>query len=279
MFATVILASGAAFVGPTLPLWVHMWAIAVALFFGAKGVTVMRLMAAGMSPPPGRLIGYLLFWPGLNARAFCFGRATPPLTGPEVSRAVLKTAAGIGLLACASVLVETKGFIAGWMAMVGIALAAHFGFFELLALFWRGRGIDARSLMQAPMRATSVSNLWSRRWNTAFSDLMHLEVFTPLAKRFGSAAALVGVFTVSGLLHETVISVPARGGYGWPTLYFGLQCAAVMVERTKVGRRIGLGRGVVGRLFVLLVAGLPAVMLFPPVFVENVIVPMIRALS
>src|ERR1044072_3969106 len=104
--------------------------------------------------------------------------------------------------------------------------------------------------MQTPTKATSISKLWSGRWNTAFTDLMHKEVFAPIAKRRGAMAAIVGVFLVSGLLHELVISAPARGGYGLPTAYFGLQCAGVLIERSAFGAKLGLGHGAVGWLSV-----------------------------
>jgi hypothetical protein len=58
-------------------------------------------------------------------------------------------------------------------------------------------------------------------------------------------------------MHELVISVPARGGYGGPTLYFATQGAAMLVERSRFGRRIGLGSGWQGRAFMMLVLIVP----------------------
>jgi alginate O-acetyltransferase complex protein AlgI len=261
------------------PGWVQMWVLAVGIFFGAKASTVVRLFGAGARPEMGRLLAYVFLWPGLNAHAFCVGRAEAMPTAGEWAVALVRVVLGVGLLAAAARFVEVNWFLAGWMGMVGSVLVLHFGMFHLVALAWRRCGVDARPLMERPGSATSVSKLWSGRWNTAFTELMHREVFGPIARRFGMAAGLVGVFGISGLLHELVISVPARGGYGLPSLYFGLQCAGVLVERSGVGARIGLGRGLVGWIFVALVAGAPALMLFPPVFVENVIAPMLRALK
>src|SRR5436190_2234880 len=78
--------------------------------------------------------------------------------------------------------------------------------------------------------------------------------FRPLRTRIGVVGATLGAFAVSGLIHELVIAVPARGGYGLPTTYFLLQGVAVCAERTRAGRRLGLAHGWRGRLFTIVVA-------------------------
>jgi hypothetical protein len=167
----------------------------------------------------------------------------------------------------------------GWLGMIGIVMMLHFGLFELLALVWSGAGIKVQPVMQTPLTAASLSELWSRRWNTAFNTLAHELAFRPLARRLGTSAATIGVFLFSGLVHEAVISVPARGGYGLPTAYFLLQGLGVLTERSPWGRRFRLGRGVRGWLFVIVFAGGPAFWLFHPVFIHNIILPMLRALG
>ncbi len=83
---------------------------------------------------------------------------------------------------------------------------------------------------------------------------------------------------VSGLIHDLVISLPARGGYGLPTLYFLLQGAGVSVERSRFGKRLGLGHGLRGWCFMLLFLTVAALALFHPWFVERVILPFMRAI-
>jgi Membrane bound O-acyl transferase family len=133
--------------------------------------------------------------------------------------------------------------------------------------------------MQAPIFATSLVEFWSTRWNTAFSDLAHDLAFRPLARRFGVTSATLGVFLISGILHDLVISLPARAGYGLPTAYFLFQGLAVLAERSTIGRARGLGKGFRGWLFTLVCAGGPAFWLFHPPFVTNVILPMLRAIG
>jgi len=93
------------------------------------------------------------------------------------------------------------------------------------------------------------------------------------------AFAVIGVFLVSGLIHEIVITLPARGGYGLPTAYFLFQGLGLVLERSALGRWLGLGAGIRGRLFAIAVAAAPAFWLFPPVFVRNVILPMLDAIG
>ena len=90
---------------------------------------------------------------------------------------------------------------------------------------------------------------------------------------------MICVFLVSGLIHELVISVPAGKGYGLPTAYFLIQAAALFTERSMLGRRWGLGRGVRGRVFAWACVLLPAAILFHPAFAKEVIVPLVDALG
>jgi D-alanyl-lipoteichoic acid acyltransferase DltB (MBOAT superfamily) len=134
-------------------------------------------------------------------------------------------------------------------------------------------------LMHAPLWATSLADFWGRRWNTAFHELVHRFAFRPLRRVAGAGGATLAVFFVSGLVHELVISVPARGGYGGPTIYFLISGLGVLAEHSRMGRRAGLGAGWRGRVFTLTVAAGPVPLLFHPPFVHHIILPLLHAIG
>ena len=135
--------------------------------------------------------------------------------------------------------------------MLGLILLLHFGTFQIVALMWQSLGVKAEPIMSAPLRSTSLGEFWGKRWNLGFRQLAHELIFRPLYRSLGPDTAGFLVFVVSGLIHDLVISVPARGGYGLPTLYFLLQGAGVTVERSRFGQRLGLGRGIGSRCFMV----------------------------
>jgi hypothetical protein len=266
--------------GPGLPAWVWMWCIALALLLGAKWLTVFRFLSSGQSFKRRRLAAYGFLWPGMNVRAFCAKRTVAAHNAREWLFAGAKILFG-AVLVWVGVphIAREHPLAAGWAGMIGVVLLLHFGFFHLLSLMWRTLGINAKPLMHSPATATSLNDFWSTRWNSAFSDLMHEQVFKDLARKVGTVRAVFAVFIVSGLLHELVISLPARSGYGLPTFYFVTQGLGVFVERSSFGRRIGLGRGLMGWCFVVLLTGAPAFWLFSPNFIRNVILPMLHAIG
>jgi hypothetical protein len=146
--------------------------------------------------------------------------------------------------------------LVGWAGMIGMVLLLHFGSFALISLVWRRDGIDAMPLMNRPVSAKSLGDFWGRRWNTAFHQLAHGLAFRPLQRAIGPAGAVLGTFLLSGLVHDLIISVPARGGYGLPTAYFVIQGVGVLIER----------RFARGRLLTLLFTLGPLFLLFHPPF-------------
>lgn len=260
------------------PRWAIMWLLVIAIYASWKWVSWQGVSVTQAAP--WKHVAYLLLWPGLDAAAFLGDRKPPQ---PKLAEWILGTAnlaLGVILLwGIAPRISPEHELLLGWIGMIGIVLVAHFGSIHLASCFWRSLGMDARPLMDWPIATTSVSDFWGRRWNTAFRDLAHQFIFRPLVRRWGGAWAVAASFVFSGLIHDLVISVPAQGGYGWPTLYFLLQGAAVFFERSRWAKALGLGSGWRGWLFSALVILGPAGLLFHSPFVRTVIVPFMRALG
>ena len=260
-----------------MPRWGFMWAMAFALYAGCKWLTYREARARGVASDRLSAFGYLLAWPGMDAEAFLSRTSRPAQPHPsEWIAASLKTLLGATLIwVVARTAVPVMPLLTGWIGMVGLIFVLHFGTFHLLSLGWRSIGVNAMPVMQNPLRSKSLAEFWGRRWNTAFHELATRFTFRPLRPIVGPAGATLLVFLISGLIHELVISIPAHGGYGLPTGYFLLQGMGVAGERTRLGRRVGLGRAWRGWLFTAVVAAVPAFWLFPPQFVGNVILPML----
>ena len=260
--------------------WVFMWLLAFAIFFGCKWITWHGVDRAAVSRI--RSLAYLMAWPGMDAREFLTQTPIGHVHSADWARAAGKTILGLGLLLLAARGTVESPFIAGWagwVGMTGTILALHFGVFKVLALLYSAAGIAAKPLMRSPVLAVSLSDFWGNRWNVGFNQLAYDLVFRPLVHTIGVARSTFLVFIVSGLVHDLVISLPARGGYGLPTVYFALQGIAVLFERSRAGRALGLRRGWRGRLFMLVVTISPVPILFHSAFVTNIVLPMLQAIG
>lgn len=252
----------------TLPPWAFMWALSIAVYFGFKW-WMFSLYT------PKRALGFLFLWPGMDARAF--DQEGTPGNRAEWISASFKTSVGVLFFFTVARWFEHPAAV-GWCGMIGLVLMLHFGTFHLLSLAWRAKGVNAEPLMNSPLLAGSLGDFWGNRWNLAFRQIGYELVFTPYRRTIGAAGATAAIFLMSGLIHDLVISLPAGGGYGLPTLYFVLQGAGVLAEKSAAGRKLGLGRGLVGRAFAIAVAACPAVFLFHPPFVARVMIPFMEAI-
>jgi alginate O-acetyltransferase complex protein AlgI len=258
-----------------------MWLLSIAIFAGCKWLTWQT--ARDHDTPHWKQAAYILAWPGLDAVTFMRPMSLPQSARPRLHDwlfAAMKLAIGLLLIVTVSWWMPTSStYLRGCIGMAGLVFTLHFGLFDLLSCFWRRAGIDARPLMDWPLLSVSVTEFWGKRWNRAFRDLTHRFLFRPLTARYGPQIAMGLGFLFSGLVHEFVITVPAGGGYGGPTLFFLIQGLAIFVERSTFGQQLGLGTGVRGWLFVACVMLLPVYWLFPPAFLEEIIVPFLAALG
>jgi hypothetical protein len=269
------------------PGWVTMWSLAGALFLTLKAAT---LRGCATHAHPARVTAYVVAWPGMNAARFLRmsesrtraiqmpGR--PAASAREFGTALGKLGMGLALAAwTVAHAYDSRVMLVGWVGMLALIFMLHFGALHLVSWFWRRAGIDAPPIMRAPIKATALAELWGERWNLAFADAARHLIVRPLARRWGVRVAGAMVFFFSGLIHEAVISLPARGGWGGPTLYFLVQAAGVASEKSATGRRLGLGRGVRGWLWTFVFAVAPLPLLFHGPFTRNVIVPFYHVLA
>jgi len=261
-----------------LPPWKFMWLLALAIFAGLKWATWWKARIAAPQQT-WRSIAYLVAWPGMDAETFLDSshRAERPPSSAWLW-ASAKTIVGVLLLWLIARRV-THPLAQGWIGLLGLVLLLHFGSFHLLALLWQSRSVVARPIMAKPILSKTLSEFWGKRWNLGFRQLAHDLIFRPLHKQIGIGGASLLVFIVSGFIHDLVISLPARGGYGLPTGYFLLQGFGVSLERSGIGRRLGLQHGFLGWLCMLVFTVGPAFWLFHPAFVSRVILPFMKAIG
>lgn len=264
---------------PGLSPFAVMCGIALTLFVLIKLHTLLHYISSrGRIDSRRDIAAWFLVWPGLDAAAFFDHRhiVRPSVRRQDWLAAVTRICVGILLwTAAAPRLLPVSEVMAGWTALTGIALILHFGTFHLLALWWQQSGRAVVPIMNAPARATSLTDFWSRRWNLAFRDYAHFALFTPLARRMSPAAAVMIGYLFSGLLHELAISVPAAAGYGLPTLYFVIQGAAILCERRLRRHRLFSKSAMAGWLWTMAVTAGPACLLFHSPFLHRVVIPLV----
>jgi predicted DCC family thiol-disulfide oxidoreductase YuxK len=259
------------------PAWVGMWSLVFAVFAASKWLTFWP--ARKKFPNAGRAAAYLFLWPGMDIEPFCHPAVPVVVSRLEYASAFAQFVFGIALMwFLIPILPHSAPMLIGWMGMAALIFMLHFGLLRLLALAWQHLGINVHPVMRAPALATGLSDFWGARWNTAFRDLAHRAIFAPMQKRAGIRAATFAVFAASGLVHDLVISVPARAGYGLPTLYFLIQALGVTAERSALGKRLGLQRRIAARVYTCIFVLGPAALLFHRPFVDAVMLPFLRAI-
>ena len=270
---------GALVIRNVLPPWLFMWTLAIALYASLKWVSWWRSPLRSRATK-GRSIGYLIAWPGMDSESFLDDSlcVAPPAVRDWVW-VCSKTALGAVLLwAVARRVPADAPLVRGWIGLVGCVLLAHFGSFHIVALMWQAVGVAAVPIMASPIASPSLSEFWGRRWNLGFRQLAHDFIFRPLHRALGVGGASFLVFVISGVVHDFVISLPARGGYGLPSAYFVLQSIGVSIERSRFGKRTGLRQGIRGWLFMAAFTAGPAFWLFHPPFVRNVVLPFMHVI-
>lgn len=246
------------------PAGARMVAIVMTLLLAMKAI-VVSTMAIRLTFR--QWIAFTL-WPGMRPSIFT-SLGLPPRDGARrlAAEGLVRCAAGALFLLLARALAlslppAAARLYATPFLLVGLSLVLHFGLLNLLASWWRTRGVAAERLFRDPLHATSLADFWSRRWNLGFTEMTAVVIHRPIRKLAGGNVAILMSFLASGLLHEMAISVPARGGYGLPTLYFALQ--GILVLRDTKSRAL---------MFLALIA--PILLVFHLPFLRTVIWPLV----
>jgi hypothetical protein len=260
-----------------LPPWGAMWIVAFSMFAVAKVLTLVEVRRHQRRLPAGRTAAYVLLWVGMDTRGFLGRRSADGPWRDGMVPGFVKCL--LGALLLWGVAPTFTGIAAGWIGMIGMVLILHFGLFHLLAAFWANRGFAVEPIMNKPLAARTLAEFWGERWNRAFNELMHRFVFRPALQIVDLSGATLLVFLVSGVIHDLVISVPAGGGYGGPTAYFLIQGFALLIQRSRIAKRLGLNAGSVGRCFTAFVLVAPLPILFHEPFISQVILPFIEVIG
>ena len=252
-----------------------MWALAISVFYNCKWLSLLHHPKAQEGVKYSKT--YLFLWIGMDPTPFKEeSKGQMRWDTQYLFGGILNILLGVALIMATPLLAEEYWLLQGWVACIGIIFVLHFGVFKLNAWFLRTLGFDVQPIMKLPMATQKISEFWGGRWNKAFNQLVHPFVYTPLKKKFSHKTAILITFLVSGLIHELVISLPAKAGWGFPTMYFLLQALGMNIERNPSYRKFPHFTKYV---FTFLVIAGPAIILFHPPFMKTVILPFVQTIG
>ncbi len=243
-----------------------------------KALLWLRARRTGAPHPVGAsLLLWGLLWPDPRPETFADRTAPPTDADREFLRGALSFAGGVLLFTALALSWPTLP--AGPRSFAGVLalfMLLHLGAARMLFAGFRLGGWPVEPLFRDPLRSASLRDFWSRRWNLAFVA-MNQRLFRPLfPARCPRALVVLGLFLISGALHELAISFPTGSAIGGPFLYFALHGVLVLVEtRLRLPERHPL----LARLWTWALVLLPLPLLFPAPFRGALIDPLFAATS
>ncbi|HLL53694.1 MAG TPA: membrane bound O-acyl transferase family-domain-containing protein [Myxococcaceae bacterium] len=274
----LVLQATAAFASARWTPWLRLLATWAATFLGFKAMLLLSRPPASLAGlTPGRFAGWAVAWLGMDLEPWMRPR-TPRWTAKAwrtLWAGVALLAIGLGVIAAFEWLPfpPSLRLLQGWGLMAGLLVATFFGGTRLLTGAWRALGRDVPQLFDQPFRARNLADWWGRRWNLSVHTVLLETVWKPLRHGLGPAGATDAVFLTSGLLHEFLISYPARGGYGLPFCYFLIQTIGLRLERSRRLRPLLRRSGVLASAWTLGMVLLPSPLLFHPPLVRALVGP------
>lgn len=259
------------------PLW-RLTAATLGVLALIKALLWLRARRMGTPHPVGAsLLLWGLFWPDPRPETFSDRTAPPTDSDREFVKGALSFAAGLLLFTTLALtwptLPDTPRSFAGIFALF---MLLHLGAMRMLFAVFRLGGWPVEPLFRDPLRSASLRDFWSCRWNLAFVA-MNQRLFRPLfPARCPTSIVVLGLFLVSGALHELAISFPTGSPVGGPLAYFALNGILVLVERRL---RLPERHPLLARVWTWAIVLLPLPLLFPAPFRGEFIDPLFAATS
>jgi alginate O-acetyltransferase complex protein AlgI len=210
---------------------------------------------------------FSLVWPGIDPVPFVETPVGKILDGKRFGAGIARAIVGVlGFLLVAGYSQRLGDLAAGWLGIACLLTIFHLGLSDCLTEVTQAIGWSVKPLFESPLRSTSLSDFWSRRWNRPFVELNRVFFMPALVRRLGIKGAIFVIFLISGFLHELAISYPAGAGWGMPLGYFAFQGVMVLAERKLAVR---------GPIWVALVVMVPLPFLFHATFRSFIILPFV----
>jgi hypothetical protein len=259
------------------PLW-RLGAATLGVLAVIKALLWLRARRTGAPHPVGAsLLLWALVWPDPRPETFSSRTAPPTDADREFMKGALSFAGGLLLFMLLALTWPTlPGAPRSFAGILALFMLLHLGAMRMLFAMFRLGGWPVEPLFRDPLRSASLREFWGRRWNLAFVA-MNRRLFRPLfPARCPPAIVVLGLFLVSGALHELAISFPTGSSVGGPFAYFALNGVFVIVEsRLRLPERHPL----LARLATWAIVLLPLPLLFPAPFRGEFIDPLFAAAS
>jgi hypothetical protein len=259
---------------------IRMFALISTVFVGMKVITTAVSFKGESSMLTFRQwLAFVFMWAGMRAEIFEHsGSESLPGAKRMVLNGLSKIGIGLVLIFASHRLVDVEMnaslqyFLINTLLLTAFSLILHFGILTISAGIWRHFGVDAYLLFNEPLKAKTLNEFWSKRWNIAFSEMTSIAVFRPLKQIVNSQSALLIAFIFSGILHEMAISAPVNSGYGLPMIYFAIQGLAASLEKVLIRRKmLDFQNLIVSKSWLLFWLILPTPLLFHKEFVTEIV--------
>ena len=208
-----------------------VWATVGLLFLVKVGALIRNKQSSMALPTEIGWVFYLFLWPGVRPESFSKKLQQEQPIGNVFVKGFLFFIAGLVIQLFLFFYWDKLPTQARQYAgLLSFLIAIHLGFSYVLFVLFRLLGWPVEPLFRSSLNSSSLRDFWSRRWNLAFVD-MDKRLFLPIfTNRWLKKIRFIGIFILSGILHEIGISYPAGAGWGGPLLYFILHGILTWIE-------------------------------------------------